>query len=75
MALATGGSHGIARFCAADGALAYLVCAGIIETGQWREFVEHYGMAAALGIIALIGDSYYLISLVGCVGSLCSAIK
>ena len=51
MALATGGSHGIARFCAADGALAYLVCAGIIETGQWREFVEHYGMAAAVGII------------------------
>lgn len=53
MAPATGGSHGIARFCAADGALACLVCAGIIETDQWREFVEHYGMAAAVGIIAL----------------------
>lgn len=45
--------RGIARFCAADGVLAYLVCAGIIETDQSRDFVEHFGMEEAVREIPL----------------------
>ena len=44
---------GIARFCAEDGVLSYLICAGIIETDQSRDFVEHYGMEEAVREIPL----------------------
>ncbi len=45
--------RGIARFCAEDGVLTYLICAGIIETDQSRDFVEHYGMEEAVREIPL----------------------
>ena len=45
--------RGIARFCAEDGVLTYLICAGIIETDQSRDFVEHYGMEEAVKEIPL----------------------
>ena len=45
--------RGIARFCAEDGVLSYLICAGIIETDQSRDFVEHYGMEEAVREIPL----------------------
>ncbi len=45
--------RGIARFCAGDGVLSYLICAGIIETDQSRDFVVHYGMEEAVREIPL----------------------
>jgi NAD(P)-dependent dehydrogenase (short-subunit alcohol dehydrogenase family) len=45
--------RGIARFHAKDGVLAYLICAGIIETDQSRDFVQHYGMEEAVREIPL----------------------
>ena len=47
--------RGIARFHAEDGVLAYLICAGIIETDQSRDFIQHYGMEEAVREIPL-GD-------------------
>ncbi len=45
--------RGIARFYAKDEVLAYLVCAGIIETDQSRDFVKHYGIDEAVREIPL----------------------
>ena len=45
--------RGIARFCAGDGVLTYLICVGIVETDQSRDFVEHYGMEEAVKEIPL----------------------
>ena len=45
--------RGIARFHAKDGVLAYLICAGIIETDQSRDFIQHYGLDEAVKEIPL----------------------
>jgi 3-oxoacyl-[acyl-carrier protein] reductase len=45
--------RGIARFHAKDGVLTYLICAGIIETDQSRDFIQHYGMEEAVKEIPL----------------------
>jgi NAD(P)-dependent dehydrogenase (short-subunit alcohol dehydrogenase family) len=45
--------RGIARFYAKDNVLAYLVCPGMIETDQGRDFVKHYGLQEAIKEIPL----------------------
>jgi 3-oxoacyl-[acyl-carrier protein] reductase len=45
--------RGIARFCAKDGALTYLVCPGIIQTDQGDDFVKIYGLEEAVREIPL----------------------
>ncbi len=45
--------RGIARFCAKDGVLTYLVCPGIIQTDQGDVFVRIYGMSEAVKEIPL----------------------
>ncbi|MFO1058103.1 MAG: SDR family oxidoreductase [Dongiaceae bacterium] len=45
--------RGIARFCAKDGVLTYLVCPGIIQTDQGDDFVRIYGLAEAVKEIPL----------------------
>jgi NAD(P)-dependent dehydrogenase (short-subunit alcohol dehydrogenase family) len=45
--------RGIARFCAKDNVLTYLVCPGIIQTDQSDGFVQHYGLEEAVREIPL----------------------
>ena len=45
--------RGIARFCAKDGVLTYLVCPGIIQTDQSDDFVRIYGLEEAVREIPL----------------------
>lgn len=45
--------RGMARFCAKDGVITYLVCPGIIATDQGDEFVKIYGMQEAVKEIPL----------------------
>jgi len=45
--------RGMARFCAKDGVITYLVCPGIIATDQGDEFVKIYGMQEATKEIPL----------------------
>ena len=45
--------RGIARFCAKDNVLTYLVCPGIIQTDQSDGFVRHYGLEEAVREIPL----------------------
>jgi 3-oxoacyl-[acyl-carrier protein] reductase len=45
--------RGIARFCAKDKVLTYLVCPGIIQTDQGDDFVRIYGMSEAVKEIPL----------------------
>jgi 3-oxoacyl-[acyl-carrier protein] reductase len=45
--------RGIARFCAQDKVLTYLVCPGIIQTDQGSDFIKIYGLAEAVKEIPL----------------------
>jgi NAD(P)-dependent dehydrogenase (short-subunit alcohol dehydrogenase family) len=45
--------RGIARFCAKDKVLTYLVCPGIIQTDQGDDFVKIYGLSEAVKEIPL----------------------
>jgi 3-oxoacyl-[acyl-carrier protein] reductase len=45
--------RGIARFCAKDKVLTYLVCPGIIQTDQGDDFVRIYGLSEAVKEIPL----------------------
>jgi 3-oxoacyl-[acyl-carrier protein] reductase len=45
--------RGIARFCAQDKVLTYLVCPGIIQTDQGSDFIKIYGLTEAVKEIPL----------------------